>query len=433
MTNLAGLLARADRAMNAARLLACAWAALVCQLAALAFVVLGTHGLIVTLERPCTTDFVSFFAAGRLADGAEPALVYDPALHYLTEQAATAPGIAYVHFFYPPVFLLICGLLAHLPYMAAFLLFEALTTGCLLIVLRLIVGGGMRHWWLPVLSFSPLLWNIGIGQNACLTASLFGCGTLLLQHRRPIAAGLLLSCLLFKPHTGLLVPVALAASGNWRAFVAAGCGICGLALVSTVCFGPDAWRSFAGTVMRAQSDFGAGQVVPFTATASVYGAARMIGIPSAIAYGIEAVMALLVVSAVVWSWRRPDDGSGARFAMLASGTLLIMPIVLFYDTVLLLVAVAWLLRSFRLTRTLPGERACLVLFWVGGLLCYPMTRVTHLPIALTMGAMVFALALARQARLAALQKSNELTSICAAEGRLLSGASVEQQPEPQLS
>src|SRR5580658_6686656 len=60
---------------------------LVVELAAFAFLIAGTHGWIVPLAKPTTTDFVSFYTAGGLADAGTPALAYDHAAHYAAEQA----------------------------------------------------------------------------------------------------------------------------------------------------------------------------------------------------------------------------------------------------------------------------------------------------------------------------------------------------------
>ena len=59
---------------------------LVLELAGFAFLVAGTHGLIVPLDKPTTTDFVSFYAAGKLAAAGTPALAYDQAAHYAAEK-----------------------------------------------------------------------------------------------------------------------------------------------------------------------------------------------------------------------------------------------------------------------------------------------------------------------------------------------------------
>src|SRR5579862_6589864 len=89
------------------------------QLAGFLFIVAGTHGWIVPLPRPTTTDFVSFYAAGALANAGTPELAYDPHAHLAAEERATAAGIEYQFFNYPPVFILLCSLLARLPYLVA--------------------------------------------------------------------------------------------------------------------------------------------------------------------------------------------------------------------------------------------------------------------------------------------------------------------------
>ena len=89
------------------------------ELAGFSFLVAGTHGWIVPLTEPTSTDFVSFYAAGSLADAGTPELAYDQAAHQAAEERATEPGIQYRFFYYPPVCLLLCAGLAHLRYLAA--------------------------------------------------------------------------------------------------------------------------------------------------------------------------------------------------------------------------------------------------------------------------------------------------------------------------
>ncbi len=382
--------------INPARISRWSLVALGIQLAMLFAIVLGTHGFIVPLSHPTTTDFASFYAAGRLADGPAPALAYNRAAHEAAEQIATSPGINYVFFFYPPTFLLICGLLPRLPYIMAFVLFETLTAAALLQTLRWVTGRGGWRQLLPAASFSPLIWNVGIGQNACLTAALFGCATVLLQARRPLGAGLAFACLCYKPHFGLLIPLALAAAGEWSAIAAAGLVLVSLVGISALLFGPETWLAFLHAMSHAQGDFAAGHVVPWRPMISVYGAARMLGAGPAAAYVAEALVSVVVAGCTVWSWRRPDDGSGIRNAVLVSGTLLIAPVGLFYDLVLLLVAVAWIVRSA--TRTPLGSRERLVLasVWLAGLVCYPAAGAAHVPVGTICTCCIFIMSLARQ-------------------------------------
>src|SRR3984893_794966 len=134
----------------------------------------GTPGLIVPLAKPTSTDFVSFYAAGSLADAGTPQLAYDRAEHYSAEERATAVGIDYNFFFYPPPFLLLCAILARLPYIAAFLIFEAASLALYLFVARRMLGDRDRAILVCLLASPPVLWAVGLGQNAFLTAGLFG-------------------------------------------------------------------------------------------------------------------------------------------------------------------------------------------------------------------------------------------------------------------
>src|SRR5207248_7571472 len=163
---------------------ACA-ALLVLEIAVFLFLIAGTHGWIVPLERATTTDFASFYAAGKLAGAGTPALAYDQAAHHAMEQAVTAPGIEYQFFNYPPVYLLLCATLAPLPYLVAFVLFIAVTLLLYLAVARRILDNRSVTALIVLLSFPMLFWTMGLGQNAFLTAALFGMATLCID-RRPI-------------------------------------------------------------------------------------------------------------------------------------------------------------------------------------------------------------------------------------------------------
>src|ERR1700745_3604981 len=99
-------------ALDRDRVLAYCRVLLAVETAVFLFLVAGTHGLIVPLAGPTSTDFVSFYAAGALADAGAPELAYNQAAHDAAEQRATAAGAETRVFYYPPVFLLLCAALA---------------------------------------------------------------------------------------------------------------------------------------------------------------------------------------------------------------------------------------------------------------------------------------------------------------------------------
>ncbi len=312
------------------------------EIAFFLFMAAGTHGLIVPLAKPTSTDFVSFYAAGKLVDAGTPELAYDNAAHFAAEQRATEPGIAYNFFYYPPVFLLLCAALARLPYLVAFVVFEAATLGLYLFVMQRIIGE--RGWAIltPILAFPPVLWTIGLGQNGFLTAGLFGAATILVD-RRPKVAGVLFGALCCKPHFALLVPVALAAGGRWRAFAAASAGAAGLCLLSLAVFGSETWRAFLTAAGASQNVYGSGRI-PFAGFVTPFGAAMLLGAAPTLGCIVQAGATLGAGGLVAWVWRRGLP-LPIRAASLVSATIVAVPLALFYDLVLAGVAAAWLVRA----------------------------------------------------------------------------------------
>src|SRR5216683_8135079 len=110
--------------------------------------------------------------------------------------------------------------LALLPYLAAFVTFQIVTLAFYIAVVQRILRVSGWTWCIPLLAFPSVFWAVGLGQNAFLTAALFGLGTLLIDDR-PMLAGVAFGLLCYKPHFGLLVPVALFAGRRWSAFLAA--------------------------------------------------------------------------------------------------------------------------------------------------------------------------------------------------------------------
>jgi hypothetical protein len=333
---------RSGEWLNRTRIHAYAIILLVIEIAVFAFLVAGTHGWIVPLDKPNTTDFVSFYAAGSLADAGTPALAYDHAAHLAAEEAIVGQGIQYQFFNYPPVYQALFAPIAHLPYLAAFILFEGVTLLFFLFVARRILADFSATALLALVAFPAVWWNIGLGQNAFLTAALFGAATLCVD-RRPILAGICFGALCYKPHFALLVPVALALGGHWRAFIAAACSAAALILMTVALFGLGTWVAFIHTAAASHAMYESGRIL-FGGFVSPFGAMRLIGASIRTAYAVQAVFAVIAVIAVAIVWQRRLSPP-VRNAVLASATLVAIPLSLLYDMMLGAVAACWLLRG----------------------------------------------------------------------------------------
>jgi hypothetical protein len=376
------------------RIALCCGVLLALEIAVFLFLIVGTHGWIVPLERATTTDFASFYAAGMLADIGTPALAYDQAAHYAMEQAVTAPGIEYQFFNYPPVYLILCALFAQLPYLGAFVLFIGATLLFYLAVARRIVSDHSTAATVVLLSFPMVFWTMGLGQNAFLSAALFGLALLLLD-TRPIAAGLLFGLLCYKPHFGLLVPVALAAGGYWRSFAAAALSAGALVLLSLALFGWASWQAFFMTAGASHAVYESGRIL-FTGFANPFGAVRLAGGPVALAYAVQGAASLAAAALVFVVWRH-RLGLPLRAAVLASASLIAAPVAIFYDLMLGTVAVCWLVRD----KAHPISAAEKIFFAAITLLLLDVRHLGeswHLPVAATAALGLFAIVTARAVR-----------------------------------
>src|SRR5438874_1214094 len=96
-------------------------------------------------------------------------------------------------------------------------------------------SGHFAHVWM-VYYGAASGFTIGSGQNGFLTAALLVGGFGLLR-RQPGFAGALLGVLTYKPQFWLLVPIALTAARQWRAFASAVIAAAVMALLSLAVLG----------------------------------------------------------------------------------------------------------------------------------------------------------------------------------------------------
>jgi alpha-1,2-mannosyltransferase len=399
--------ARHARWLTRERIIAGGQVLLLIELTILVMLALWQHGVITNQVSRTSSDFVSFYAAGKLALSGTPALAYDQAAHFLTEQRFTVEGAPYQFFFYPPVFLLLFAPLALLPYYLAFYVFEFATMAAFLFTMRRIVREPGWLWAGPVLAFPAIFWTLGLGQNAFLTAALFGGFTLLID-RRPWLAGMLLGLLCYKPHFGLLVPVGLACGGHWRAFLAAGATVACLVLLSVALFGVDTWQAYLTAFAGSDAVYASGRI-DYAGVVTPFGAARLLGYAPSISYLVQGFFTGGMALLVAWTWwRRPSRN--LRAATLLSATLLAVPLALLYDKLLLLVAIGWLVRDARRDGFLPWEKTVLLGVWLGSMAEYAIGSALSLPLGPLISFAILLLTLRRVERAAVVRSGGEMAS-----------------------
>jgi alpha-1,2-mannosyltransferase len=394
---IAGLIdsVRHARWLTRERIIAGGQALLLIELTILVMLALWQHGIITYGVSNTSSDFVSFYAAGKLVLAGTPALAYDQAAHFLMQQRFTVDGAPYQYFFYPPVMLLLFAPLAMLPYYAAFYLFEFATMAAFLLTIRAILREPGWAWIAPALAFPAVFWTFGLGQNAFLTAALFGGFTLLID-RRPAFAGMLLGLLCYKPHFGLLAPVGLASGGRWRAFLGAGATVAGLAGLSVALFGAETWQAYLAAFAGSDSVYAAGRI-DYAGIVTPFGAMRLLGFVPSISYLAQGIVTGTMVLLVGWTWRRSSN-LNLRAATLLSATLLAVPLALLYDRLLLLVAIAWLVREARRDGFLTWEKSVLLAVFLASIFDYAIGSAWRVPFGPAISLAVVALASRRIGR-----------------------------------
>ncbi|HLZ66971.1 MAG TPA: glycosyltransferase family 87 protein [Aliidongia sp.] len=328
---------------------------------ALIVIALGTYGVFVPLDAPTSTDFLSFFSAGYLADQGHAALIYDQHSHQLAEQAVFGdPKIPYSYwFFYPPTFVTYCALAALLPYLPSFYAWVGLTAAAYVLVLRKL----LQDWPLVLAfcSFPAVFITAGIGQNAFLTTAIFGAATLLID-RRPLTAGAILGALCYKPHFLLIAPIALIAGRRWRALGGFAAAVAGCSGLSVLLFGWETWAAFLHLATTVTATFETGKV-GFAGLISLFGAVRMLGGDISLAYGVQALAATAAGLLTAFAWWH-DLSLPVRAMTLIAATLFSVPVILFYDLLPMTIALGWLVRDARKTGFLPWEKAALGVAWL---------------------------------------------------------------------
>lgn len=345
-----------------------------------AWLALSHAGLDLT-GNPLGPDFLNVYAAGRMVNEGRPAAVYDWPQHAAVE-TEVLPHAGYYGWHYPPPFLALAAPLARLPYLGALAVYSALTL--VLYGLSVLVLLDERGWRLRgdalvlTLAFPAAFINFGHGQNGFLTAALLTGGLGLLD-RRPWLAGVLIGLLAYKPQFGLLIPVALLAAGAWAAIAAAAVTVLATAALSAWVFGLDAWFAFVQswqltrTVILEQGATGWEKIV------SLFSAARGLGAPLAVAYGVQALGAVLAALAVALLWYRSADHR-LRIASLALALPLGTPYVLDYDLTVLLPAIAALALAGLEGGFRPWRKLLLALVFFMPLVSRQIGLLTHLPV-----------------------------------------------------
>ncbi|HTC06313.1 MAG TPA: glycosyltransferase family 87 protein [Xanthobacteraceae bacterium] len=376
-------------------------AVLIASVAGFLYLVVTAKGGVDLQGRPIGTDFSNVYAAGTYVLEGNPQAPFDSVQQYARERSIFGEATQFYGWHYPPYFLFVAAALAWMPYGLALFVWQAITLGLYLLAIRGILkafapqGGAIADplWLLLALAFPAVLINVGHGHNGFLTAALLGGGLVSLE-RRPLVAGVLFGLLAYKPQFGLMIPIALAAGGYWRSFIAAAVTAVLLTLVTTLVFGVQVWHAFfvgaefTRTVVLEQGDTGWHKIQ------SVFSWARMWGAPVPLAYGIQGAATLVIAMASAWLWhgKAPYPLKAAGLCLAA---ILATPYTLDYDMMVLAPAIAFLAADGVARGFGPWEKTALAALWLVPLVARTVPQMTLIPLGVPVMLAMFVLILRR--------------------------------------
>jgi hypothetical protein len=300
---------------------------------ALLWVILTVYAWTWNFKAANFTDYLSYWAAGKLTLAGDPVAAYDVVKHRAMEFTVTPiPGL--LPFPYPPPFLLVVTPFSLLSYLWGF-------AAWILVTGLIYVAGTRRVGDLPVTVGHPsVLMNGLIGQNGLLTCPIIITGIFLLR-QRPFLAGAILGLLVIKPQLALLLPVAVIAARLWPAIAGAAMSSIGLLLMAFALFGFGVFDGFI-KILPLYTELMRQDKWPWNEFISVFAFLRYFGIDQSVALTVHAIVALAAgtLTWIAWSRDWPE-----QVPILAAATLLVPPYLLTYDSLLLIVPIGFWLRE----------------------------------------------------------------------------------------
>ena len=304
-------------------------------------------------------DFSAFFVAARAAAEGAAASIYDVA-DFQARLNAAFPGRddLTLSWQYPPTYFLIIAAFAAAPYLLGYSIFSGASAGAYALLLRKRIKDNLLFF--AIIASPAAFIALTSGQNGFLTAAL-----LILAasnpKRRPIVAGIAAGLLTVKPHLGLLIPVAFAAAGCWRAMGIAALTAVMLAGLSVVAYGTEPWLAFFSAVGGVADRVETG-LMPLAKMATPYSAALYAGFAEWPARIVHLILAA-TATVIVWRVWRMNNDSALRAAALIAGVFLAAPYGFYYELIILGFPVAVVVMRGLETGWLSYERWMLAAVW----------------------------------------------------------------------
>ncbi len=293
-------------------------------------------------------DFRIFWGAARLAIVDTPLAAFD--IDKLAEMHGVSDG-RWMPWSYPPSYLIALMPLGMVSFPVGWAVFSVLSVLAIAAATRTFAKDHPQVWL--AFAFAPAyLPPLFMGQNSLLWAAGLLAALAAMQNRRPVLAGILIGLLTLKPQLGILIPIALIASGAWRTFISASVTTIALSVGATLIVGVEYW-----TELRAMMEIHFSIIKNTSAIndlmVSPLGVLAGLGVPISVALTFQWGFTAAALTVAI-AWRCPAVGFDLRAAVLIVAILLSTPYLWYYESALLAPAALFLLRAGVLQANMPG-------------------------------------------------------------------------------
>lgn len=224
------------------------------------------------LVRKGYPDFTVLYSAGRLVRAGLAASLYDVHVEFQT-QRQFAPEVSTRHgalpYIHPPFEALLFVPLTFLPYLSAYLLWDALNLALLILTLGLLRryvpllrSASLALWVLCAVAFFPIFVCLLQGQDMVLFFFLLAAAYVYLRKGADFLAGCWLGMGCFRPHLVLSLAIILLFSARRKAVAGIACSGLAMAAASIAVVGWRGFLEYPGAVWREEQVMGRGAIVP---------------------------------------------------------------------------------------------------------------------------------------------------------------------------
>ena len=305
-------------------------------------------------------DFLVFYNAAVMTIDGNAAAVWNHAAFEASLAEVFGRQVRYLHFFNPPVGLLLWWPFGYLSFFPALWLWTLLPAAGLAWCLKRLT----KSWFAAMLcTAAPLMtYNAGAGQTGAFFAMALA---LLVLHldRRPAFAGGVGALYVLKPHLAVALPICLAIEGRWRAFFAMGMVTAALLLVSLGLFGPEVWHAFFKGIGHHSGEIFSKGTPLFDRSPSLLLGALQMGLPAVGAWTVQVVGSVLALVMGLYVWRNSNDQLLKLFALTLTICLL-TPKIMHYDLPVLLIPIAFVIARLEAGNADPALVILSMVIWV---------------------------------------------------------------------